>query len=631
MIRLFCGNIVQHFTNSSKKYNYNILIINSQYSFYFSIIFTKIHTKKQELFKAMNPKVIIHNAEKKQWLSFENPLSVLQTCKIDDVIEKLKEIQTWIEQENLYAAGFLSYETSPAFDSALKTYPPDDFPLLWFGLYHEPTVINIPRIKQPVPDNNWQPAVNRSEYHSNIEKIKSHLRDGNTYQVNYTFPLKRQFNDDPWALFSNLIHNQQSDYGAYLEFDQYVIASISPEQFFLLNGNQISSLPMKGTAPRGRYYAEDMFYKNYLFHSSKDRAENSMIVDIIRNDIGRIAEYGSVKVSDMYHIEQYPTVWQMVSKVTAKTDASISEIFQALFPCASITGAPKVNTMKIINNLEITSRRIYTGSIGFIVPGRKAQFNVAIRTLLIDKEKKQAEYGVGGGIVWDSINEKEYDECFIKARALTTYRPEFQLLESILWTQEDGYFILDHHLIRMKGSAEYFNYKFEQDKIIEALDDLAKYLQKGSYKVRLLLSKKGEVELQSVLLEMENYSKPQKAKLAKKPVDSNDTFLFHKTTHRNVYDQARVECPECEEVLLFNEKGEITEFTNANVLVKINGQLFTPPVECGLLSGTYRQYLLDQKMIQEKVITLDMLKQSEEIILINSVRKSQKIQLINNI
>ena len=577
----------------------------------------------------MNPKVIIQDAQNKRWLSFENPVSILQTNKIENVIEKLKEIEARIDDDNLYAAGFISYEASPAFDPALKTYPPGDFPLLWFGLYKKPKVIEILRSNQSNSRSNWQPTVNRTEYHSIIEEIKKQLQEGNTYQVNYTFPLKRKFDKDSWTFFTNLIHNQQSDYGAYLEFDQYVIASASPEQFFVLNGNRISSLPMKGTAPRGRYYIEDIKIRNNLFHSSKDRAENIMIVDMIRNDIGRIAEYGSVKVSDMYRIEKYPTVWQMVSKVKAKTEASISEIFKALFPCASITGAPKVNTMKIINKLEKTPRRIYTGSIGFIAPNRKAQFNVAIRTVLIDKNKKQAEYGVGGGIVWDSINEKEYDECFIKAQALKAHRPEFQLMESILWTPDEGYFILDYHLKRMKESAEYFDYRFSQGKILNMLNSTAKSLQTGSYKIRILLSKNEEIEIQSTLLDVGNYSKPLKVRLAKNSVDSNDIFLFHKTTYRSVYDQARAECPECDEVLLYNEKGELTEFTNANVLVKINGQLYTPPVDCGLLAGTHRQFMLDRKEIYEKVISLEMFEQCQEVYLINSVRKMITVYLLH--
>ncbi|MEJ2546074.1 MAG: aminodeoxychorismate synthase component I, partial [Calditrichaceae bacterium] len=509
----------------------------------------------------MKKKVIIQNAIENKWLLFENPVGVVQTNDINNVLIKLEEIERRVNDKKLFAAGFISYEASPAFDSALKTYPSDDFPLLWFGLFEKPKTIEIAHLNQSNSKNHWKPSINRTEYHTIIEEIKNQLQEGNTYQVNYTFPLKREFNEDPWVFFKNLIFNQQSDYGAYIEFDNYVIASVSPEQFFVLNGNRISSLPMKGTASRGRFLTEDLVFRDNLHNSAKDQAENIMIVDMIRNDLGRIAEYGSVKVSEKFRIEKYPTVWQMVSKVSAKTDASIADIFKALFPCASITGAPKVNTMKIINKLEKGPRRIYTGSIGFIAPNRKIQFNVAIRTVLIDKSKNQAEYGVGGGIVWDSINEKEYDECLIKARALKTQIPEFRLLESILWTPEEGYFILDYHFKRMNESAEYFDYQFDQGKIIEKLDTLANSLNTGSYKIRILLSKYGEIEIQSAQLDIENYYKPLKVRLAKKPIDSNDVFLFHKTTHRSVYDQARAECPDCDEVLLFNEKGEITEFT----------------------------------------------------------------------
>lgn len=575
----------------------------------------------------MNPKVIIHDAVGKQWLSFEDIITIIETKKLENLIDKLEEIEMQVNDKNLFAAGFISYEASPTFDPVLKTYPPDNFPLLWFGLYQKPKIIKIPRLKQSNNKYNWQPTVSREEYNSIIEKIKNQLQEGNTYQVNYTFPLKTKFNEDPWVFFTNLIRNQQSDYGAYIEFDRYVIVSTSPEQFFILDGNKISSLPMKGTAPRGRYLAEDLTYRDNLLKSSKDRAENIMIVDMIRNDFGRVAEYGSVKVSDLYRIEKYPTVWQMVSKVTAETKASVTEIFKALFPCASITGAPKVNTMKIINHLEKEPRQIYTGSIGFIAPNRKAQFNVAIRTVLIDKYKRQAKYGVGGGIVWDSINEKEYDECFIKARALTVHQPEFQLLESILWMPEEGYYILNYHLKRMKESAGYFNYKFDQQKIMEELDALAKILQADYYKVRLLLGKNGKIDIQDIKLDINTYAKPLKVGLAKNPVDSNDVFLFHKTTHRLVYDKARTENPGCDDVLLFNEKDEITEFTNANIVIKIKNTLYTPPINCGLLAGTYRQFMLDRKALHEKVITLKMFEQAKEVYLINSVRKMINVQI----
>ncbi|MBN1407093.1 MAG: aminodeoxychorismate synthase component I [Calditrichaceae bacterium] len=575
----------------------------------------------------MKPIVIIHDAGKKKWFSFENPVAIFKTSKIDEVLEQLERIEKRVENENLHAAGFISYEASPAFDRALKTYAPDHFPLLWFGLFENAKTVKIERFNHSNNKNNWQPLFSRAEYHDIIEEIKIQLREGNTYQVNYTFPLKTEFNEDAWAFFTNLIYNQTSDYGAYIEFDNYVIASVSPEQFFILNGNTISSLPMKGTAPRGRFLAEDLEFRDNLHNSPKDRAENIMIVDMIRNDFGRIAEYGSVKVSDLYRIEKYPSVWQMVSKVMAKTDKSIAEIFEALFPCASITGAPKVNTMKIINKLEKEPRRIYTGSIGFIAPNRKVQFNVAIRTVLIDKNKHQAEYGVGGGIVWDSVNEKEYDECFIKARALTQQMPEFRLLESILWTSDQGYFILDYHFKRLKESAEYFEFQFDQQHIMGRLKALVKTLRLNAYKVRLLLSKNGSVEIQPTQLNMENNAKPLKVRLAKNPVNSNDIFLFHKTTNRSVYDRAREESPDCDEIILFNETEEITELTNANIVVKINGKLYTPPVKCGLLAGTYRQYLLDRKEITEKPILLKSFKQHENIYLINSVRRMIRVHL----
>ncbi|MFM6312193.1 MAG: chorismate-binding protein, partial [Dolichospermum sp.] len=340
------------------------------------------------------------------------------------------------------------------------------------------------------------------------------------------------------------------DYGAYVDIDNFAICSASPELFFDLDDHHLTSRPMKGTAARGLTLVADHAIAKELHFSEKNRAENVMIVDMIRNDIGRIANINTVKVPSLFNVEKYPTVWQMTSTVTAKTTASISEIMAALFPCASITGAPKVRTMEIIQELENTPRRIYTGCIGFISPQGQAQFNVAIRTVLIDKENKQAEYGVGGGIVWDSVSSDEYQECQIKAQVLTLNQPDFSLLETILWQPQNGYFVLNYHLQRLEDSANYFGFKVNINHVKNQLDQLTQSFANQDYKLRLLLDSQGEIIYQTMPL-LPNNQEFVKLGMCCTPIDSSNIFLYHKTTNRQVYEIAKASFPDCDDVLLY--------------------------------------------------------------------------------
>ncbi len=573
--------------------------------------------------------VTIHDATKGKWLHFANPLEIIRTDSISGVLPKLQLTEKITCEQQCYAAGFISYEAAPAFDSAHKTRQPGSFPLLWFGIYEKPKIIDLPELATgscPVPLD-WSITTDKNRYIDVIAKIKHHIERGETYQVNYTIRQYAQYSGDPWSLFLNIARN--APYGAFLETDEYAICSVSPELFFELNRGYLTSRPMKGTAPRGRTNEEDQKLRELLYKSEKDRAENVMIVDMMRNDIGRVAATGSVKVSKLFEIEKYPTVWQMTSTVTAKTDLPISEIMTALFPCASITGAPKVNTMKIIADIEDTNRNIYTGSIGYITPDNDAQFNVAIRTALLNKAQGRIEYGTGGGIVWDSFDTREYEECLLKAKIVNEPQPDtsFSLLETILWTPKDGYFLLRHHLDRMQDSAKYFDFPYDADDIQNELRSAAVSFPNTDYKVRLLLARDGAITCHYELLQSSTAATPKRVRIARKPVDSANTFLFHKTTNRRVYESARVEFPDCDDVLLWNEKGEATESCTSNVVIKWNGKLVTPPMQCGLLNGTYRSFLLEQNKIVERIISLEEIKKASEIYLINSVRKWQKVHL----
>jgi para-aminobenzoate synthetase/4-amino-4-deoxychorismate lyase len=568
------------------------------------------------------------------WLYFYNPHRIIQAATISEVLPALREVDDLVRVGQWHAAGFLSYEAAPAFDKAHVTRPASGFPLLWFGLYPAPRIISKLEPASTPRAFTWLPTVDRDTYNAAIVQIKDHIAEGRTYQVNYTMRLQSEFKIDPWNFFLHLAQTQ-NNHAAYIDTGRYVIASASPELFFQLDGETITGRPMKGTTRRGRSTLEDQEQAQWLHESKKNRAENVMIVDMIRNDLGRIATIGSVQVPELFTVEKYPTLWQMTSTVQAKTSASLAQIFTALFPCASITGAPKVSTMKFISELETTPRNIYTGSIGYIAPQRKATFNVAIRTALIDRETQTAEYGVGGGIVWDSTSADEYAEALLKARVLTDSPPQFSLLETMLWTPEAGFFLVEKHIDRLLDSAEYFDFPISREFLENYLNEISTQYT-SSQRVRLLLDKKGSLTFESKPFTPSDNPPPMRVCFAKEPVNSEDIFLYHKTTHREVYINAmRSAGPQTpkeqngyDDILLHNERGELTEFTIGNLVAEINGKLYTPPISCGLLAGTFRAYLLETHQLEERIIRVDDLKDYAKIFLVNSVRKMQQIEFV---
>ena len=592
-------------------------------------------------------KVVLKHAGK--WLYFQNPEKILCTDRVDEVLPMLREA----ESSGMYVAGFVSYEAAPAFDSALVTGSAEGFPLLCLGLFHAPDVLD--QIEE-APTASFEvgelvPSVSKAEFARAIGQIRERIAEGATYQVNYTYRLHAGFTGDAWAFFYELVKGQKTEYAAFVDTDDFAVCSASPELFFSYSDGRIVSRPMKGTARRGRTFSEDWERAEALRSSEKDRAENIMIVDMVRNDIGRIAEPGSVETISRFDVEKYPTVWQMTSTVTGKLaqrrkDAKGDEplhnfaplrlcaIFEALFPCASITGAPKAKTMELIEGLETSPRKIYTGSIGFVTPRGEACFNVAIRTALIDRAGGTLEYGVGGGIVWDSDADAEYEETLTKARVLTQPRPDFQLLETMLWEPDSGIFLLDEHLQRLGKSAAYFDVPLDVYAIHDALDRVVSEFDEAPHRIRLLVARDGTFEVQTHRFPPDgrvNDTTPFRIKLAKEPVDAQDIFLFHKTTHRAVYESALAKAAAdkpagkaLDDVILWNERGEVTEGCLANVVIRKEGKLITPPVECGLLAGTFRKYLLKSGEIEEGILSVEDLRSAEEVFLVNSVRKWHK-------
>lgn len=563
-----------------------------------------------------------------KWLKFSDIVEIISVLRKEDVCSSLAYVTSQVESLQLHAVGFLSYEAGAAFDSSFPYRSIYPFPLAWFGLYRklEQIELDLRVPKEILSSLNWKSSITSEQYCKNISKIKKHLACGDSYQVNFTYRLKAFYSENAWDLFPELVFRQGASYVGFIDAGRYAICSASPELFFFLSGEKITSKPMKGTAARGHTQVDDKFITSELFKSEKIRAENTMIVDMVRNDLARISKTGSVTIDKLFDIEKYSTLWQMTSTVSAETDASIPEIFESMFPCASITGCPKSRTMEIIQEIEQEPRKVYTGCIGYISPNRKAQFNVAIRTIIYDKELAELEYGTGGGITWDSLDEEEYEESKTKTLVILKPVPEFSLFETMLWEREKGVFLLERHLKRLSQSAEYFDFPFKREKVCNVLNEALEKRMESTLRVHLIISFNGEevVKVGSFGKTAAILDNVVKVRLARDAINSTDRFLYHKTTIRKAYDFARAECAEDEDVIFYNENAEITESSIANIVVKLDGILYTPPVRCGLLAGTFREELLERNEIYERVISVDELRRATELYLINSLRRWRK-------
>jgi para-aminobenzoate synthetase/4-amino-4-deoxychorismate lyase len=526
------------------------------------------------------------------------------------------------------AVGWIAYEAAAAFDGALRTHPPvAGLPLAWFALCEPPRfTAELPAAAGPAPELR-APAWDRTPeaFLAAVGRIREYIAAGETYQVNFTQRLRARLAGAPAALFAAVCGDAPPAFAALLETPDRAVLSWSPELFFELLGEEVTCRPMKGTAARGPTAGADEAAAAALRGSAKDRAENAMIVDMIRNDLGRVARPGSVAVRDVFAVERLPTVLQMTSTVTARTDAGLPELFAALFPCASITGAPKVRTMQIIRELEPNPRGLYTGCLGVLGPGRRARFSVAIRTAVVDRAGGALEYGAGGGIVWDSEPAAELAEARLKAVALQAPPPRFELLETLLH-KRGRYWLLERHLARLAASAAYFQRPLDPGSIRAALAAAAAAFGPGRTRVRLLVNRRGEPTVEAQPLARPP-RRTWRLALAPEPVRSDNPFLQHKTTHRRAYDAARAACPAADEVLLHNERGELTEGTIANLVLRLDGALVTPAAAAGLLPGTLRGRLLERGTLREAVVRPADLLRAEALYLINSVRGWQRAAL----
>lgn len=528
----------------------------------------------------------------------------------------------------LHAAGFVCYEAASGIDEALPAGSPHAMPLLWFGLYEERRAEPFPRHDAPFHGTDWRPSLGEEQYGSTVETIRELIAAGETYQVNFTLRQRFAFAGCPRSFFSELCRSQPTPYNCYLECGRWRILSASPELFFSLTGEKLVTRPMKGTAPRGRWWEEDVARKEQLRRTPKEAAENLMIVDLLRNDMGMVSQTGSVRVTSLFDVESHPTVHQMTSTIESRLQEGVTprQLFQALFPCGSVTGAPKRRSMEIIDRLESDPRGLYTGSLGYFSPGGEAKFSVAIRTAVIDSETGCGEIGIGSGITWDATADAEYRECLEKERFAREKRPEFHLIESLLH-EEGSYFLLERHLERLTRSAGYFSFPFDAAAVRHTLAEAAAGLDCARrYKVRLLLFPDGATSCEAA--EIPEPAAELKASFARQGVDSNDPFLFHKTSRRELYQQELSMQSGVQEVIFLNERDEITEGTYSNVVARIGGRDFTPSLSCGLLPGTLREELLARGEIEEKILKREDLERAEALYLVNSVRKWRRATLV---
>lgn len=560
-------------------------------------------------------------------LAFANPLAVLNARALHEVPDLL-DAAMQAARAGHWVVGWVAYEAAPAFDPALRVHPPgSSLPFAAFAIYAAP----VDEDAAPAADTDfscgpWQMSTPHAQIIAAIAALRQRIAAGDFYQVNLTTRLRSGFSGSSSALFASLRATQPDGYCAHLQDDGWEVLSVSPELFFDWRpAGLLTTRPMKGTAPRYAAAQEDAAAARALRASAKERAENLMIVDLLRNDLGRVAATGTVRVPHLFEVEALPTAWQMSSTVqcTTRPGIGLADVFRALFPCGSVTGAPKVAAMAAIAAQEDAPRGVYCGAIGLIRPGGHATFNVGIRTVALDRASGRAECGIGSGIVFDAVERDEYAEWLVKRRFLLRATAGFDLLETL--RLEDGaYWLRDRHLERLCASAEHFGFCFAKVEVERTLDALAWQYRTDAWRVRLLLDRQGQARTECCPLEPAPDAAP--IALANAPVEGAAEFLLHKTTERSAY--LRFAPPAASfDTLLWNKRGEITEFTRGNVVVELDGQRVTPPLDCGLLPGVLRAELLARGEIRERTVRRDELPRATGLWFINSVRGQVKVSL----
>ncbi|MEO5824061.1 MAG: chorismate-binding protein [Vicinamibacteraceae bacterium] len=604
-------------------------------------------------------------------VELDTPRAVHVARRLEDVIAVVAEADR-AAARGQWAAVVIAYDAAAAFEPAMAAAIHRDvaaagLPLAWVAVFDEASVFHRPGPVPPHPSPHaaarvpaaavapapWTPSLSRERFAAAIARVAAFIAAGDTYQVNYTFALEREGAGpiepgDLDAWIDALCTAHAAGYGARIDLGDAVVLSASPELFVERRGDRLEARPMKGTSPRGRWLEEDLACRDALLGSEKAQAENVMIVDLLRNDLGRLAVTGSVRVAALFTAEAYPTVWQLTSSIEATLPAGSStplppdqpnapaapvgivDLMRALFPCGSVTGAPKIRTMEIISKLESEPRGVYTGAIGLVRPGGDAVFSVAIRTLVVDPETGEASLGIGAGIVADSKADEEYDECLLKgafvdaqplsgAPAVVRVPPaahrDFEIIETVRVESGAWQHLIDH-LDRMGASARYFRFPWDRAVVERAVREAPTPFGVSRGRIRLLVDGHVAVEV----LPFAAYAATRRVALAPAPVDSSDPFLCHKTTRRDAYTRAQATRPDVDDVILWNTRGEITESTIANVVVELGGERWTSPRTCGLLPGVERGRLIDAGVVRERPIAVAELKAATRIWLVSALR-----------
>jgi para-aminobenzoate synthetase/4-amino-4-deoxychorismate lyase len=567
-------------------------------------------------------------------LLFTDPVEIIAAETPEEVASALQRLDAAVKS-GLHAAGFFSYELGYVLEPRLSALMPQrrNVPLIWLGLYEAPAEMT------PAQVEHWLATHTRSGtyhftdvslawddafYQERFAEVQEKIRSGDIYQLNLTFKARFLLSGSPLTFFLDLRRKQRVAYGGIVDTGKVTVLSASPELFIELQGRRIATRPMKGTAPRAGTLEADALARRQLSEDTKQRAENLMIVDLMRNDIGRISEIGSVCVTDLYTVETFQTLHQMTSGVeaTLKEGIGMAELLRAIFPPGSVTGAPKIRAMELIAGLEIEPRGVYCGAIGYVSPKGRALFNVAIRTAVIFRDAN-GEMGIGSGIVFDSQGAKEYAECLLKMKFLTDPVKPFDLIETMLFDPErGGYALLDRHIDRLKTSARYFAFACDEAAVRRALQEAVAGARER-LRVRLLLSAEGNVSVTTTPLPPPHPNPVMRFVVSETRLNSADIFLYHKTTRRELFDrewQHYSDSVGADEVIYLNERGELCEGSRTTIFLERGGRLLTPALSSGLLPGTLRAELLCQGRASEAVLTLEDLGAADAVYLGNSVR-----------
>lgn len=573
------------------------------------------------------------NSSNPKSLLFSNPIEIIQAQDEAEVLGAFAKMQK-AKNDGFYLCGFFSYELGYLFEEKLKPLLPKNrkVPLLWFGVYQSPKNIDFAKMQ-----NIWQKweareyilrkveyCLDAEGYRQKHAPIIEGIKNGIFYQANFTFKAKSKFFGCKLGLYANMRKKQNAGFGAYIKTENCDILCQSPELFFEKRGSKIITRPMKGTIERGQNQTEDDGNKDFLHNDIKNRAENLMIVDLMRNDISKISQNQSVKTPKLFTIETYPTLHQMTSEIVADIDENIKiiDLISAIFPSGSITGAPKFTAMEMIKEQEDEPRGIYCGSIGFIAPNNDMCFNVAIRTPVIFANG-DLEIGIGSGLVYDAKANSEYEECLLKGSFFTSLAQDFSIFETIKYEKQSGFILLDEHLERLENSAKTLGLwqEYSKEYFINKLKTAVKNIKWDSVRIKLSIYNNGHnIDLYEYVNDKEIYD----IAICPERINSKNPWIYHKTSNRCFYDSMHKFYSQkygLDEIIFLNEKNHICEGSRTNIFMDFgSGILLTPSSSSGLLNGTLRAQLINQKKAKEIIIKAEDLLDEPKIYLGNSLR-----------